>query len=75
MSSDLVGHKDGEGGGNRTRVRMVSSQRVYVRSLRSISARRVTETRDVGPRQTWFSSPVAVCQRPGTSLLMTPATR
>jgi hypothetical protein len=27
------------------------------------------------PRQTWFSLPDAVCQRPGASLLMTPATR
>ena len=27
------------------------------------------------PWQTWFSSPVAVCPRPGTSLLMTPAAR
>jgi len=27
------------------------------------------------PWQTWFSPPVAACQRPGTSLLMTPATR
>src|SRR5262249_11753703 len=35
----------GGGGGNRTRVRMVSGQRVYVRSFRSISGGPVAETR------------------------------
>ena len=65
----------GGGGGNRTRVRMASSQRVYVRRFRSISARSVTEPGEGAPRQTWFSLPDAACQRSGASLLMTPATR
>ena len=34
----------GGGGGNRTRVRMVSGQRVYVRSFRPISVGPVAET-------------------------------
>jgi len=70
-----VRSEDGGGGGNRTRVRMASSQRVYVCRSRSISARPVTAPGEVAPRPTWFSPPVTAGRRPGTSLLMTPATR
>jgi hypothetical protein len=50
--SQLANFSDesGGGGGNRTRVRMVSGQRVYVRSFRPLS---------VGPvAETWRSSPL-----------------
>ena len=52
-----------------------TGQRVYVCRSRSISARPITAPGEVAPRPTWFSSPVTAGQRPGTSLLMTPATR
>ena len=67
--------KDGGGGGNRTRVRMASSQRVYVCSSRPISAVPVTRTREATAQADMILVPGTVCQRPGTSLLMTPATR
>ena len=47
---------NGGGGGNRTRVRMASSQRVYVRSHRSISEAPVATTGEVIPRRTLISS-------------------
>jgi len=65
----------GGGGGNRTRVRMASSWRVYVRRRRSISARRVAASGGAGPSSVWFSSPGTTGGVPGTSLLMTPAPR
>ena len=44
--------KSGGGGGNRTRVRMVSRERVYMRRFRSISAWPVTAPGETTPRQT-----------------------
>ncbi len=55
----------GGGGGNRTRVRMASGQRVYVRSLRSFSMRPVAETGVAASSSTWFSSPATAEQRSG----------
>ena len=66
---------DGGGGGNRTRVRMASNQRVYVRSPRSNSGGAVARSwRNPHPISTWISSPDTAEKRSETSLLMTPAT-
>jgi len=67
--------ENGGGGGNRTRVRMASRKRVYVRRPCSISATRVAGTGDVRPSPTSVSLPITAEQRSGASLLMTPATR
>ncbi len=65
----------GGGGGNRTRVRVMSDGRVYVCSPRSISGRPVAGTGGGAP---WQNVDVAVRWRPASgrrpSLLMTPAT-
>ena len=62
----------GGGGGNRTRVRAASSERVYVRRRRSFSARSVAAPGGIAPRPTCFSPPVTAGQRPGTSPLLRP---
>jgi len=67
--------ESGGGGGNRTRVRMASGSRVYVRRSRSLSMRTVTRPGEVASSPTSFSSPDTARRRPGTSPLMTLATR
>ena len=57
----------GGGGGNRTRVRMVSDDRVYVRRLRSLSVRPVAKSGGTGPSLTYLSPPATVRQRSGSS--------
>lgn len=65
----------GGGAGNRTRVRMASGQRVYVRSFRSVSARQVTEAGEPRPAPRGSRSPLRSGGARGASLLMTLATR
>ena len=55
--------KNGGGGGNRTRVRIASSQRVYVRSLRSISVAPVTQTGETATQLDNVLAPDAAEQR------------
>ncbi len=72
-----AGRKEfGGGGGNRTRVRMASNGRVYVRSPRPDSgygSREVPENR--APISTSISPPDTAEKRSEASPLMTPATR
>ena len=62
----LILTRNGGGGGNRTRVRMVSDDRVYVRRLRSFSIRPVAKSGGTGPSLTCFSLPATVRQRSGS---------
>jgi len=54
---------------------MASGERVYVRRHRSISAGPVNGAGRSPAQADLILAPGTVCQRPGTSLLMTPATR